>query len=207
MPPETKTPSKLRNSLTLILLVVAFLAVTTVAISQKVDLGQFMRMLTGSLTDASRYALPAPDSKTPNTPVIPAQGKLTVNVDPNYGKFEVKNAVTGDLEAVEQTGFGTFKLAPGNYSVIFKAIPNYDTPVAASAEVLPDVETKISTRYVAWPACTANDWKCADWTACAKGTEFRRRPCTQANPRCTNADLVQPMLYEVCAECKKEKRC
>lgn len=207
MPLETKTPPKPRNHLILILLAVVLLATATVAISQKVDLGQFMRALTGSLTDASRYTLPLSDGATPAAPMIPTQGKLTVNVDPNYGKFEVKNAVTGDLEAVEQTGFGTFKLAPGNYSVIFKTIPNYDTPVAASAEVLPDVETKISTRYVAWPACVAEDWKCAEWTACAKGTEFRRRSCTQANPRCTNADLVQPMLYEVCAECKKEKRC
>lgn len=207
MPQETKMPPKPHKNFTLALLVLALLITATVALTQKVDLGQFMRALTGSLTDVSRYTLPTSGTTTPESPVIPAQGKLTVNVDPNYGKFEVKNAINGESVAVEQTGFGAFQLAPGNYSVVFKAIPNYDTPVAASVEILPDVEAEISTRYVAWPACMTKDWTCSEWSACAKGTEFRRRACTQVNPRCTNADLVQPMLYEVCAECKKEKRC
>lgn len=200
-------PPKSHKNLTLILLVVTLFATAGLAISQKIDFGQFMRALTGSLTDVNRYTLPTPQAKTVETPTVQAQGTLTVNVDPNYGKFEVKNAMTGSLVATEQTGFGTFPVSPGNYSVVFKTIPNYDTPVATSVEVLPNAEAKISTRYVAWPACVTGDWKCAEWSACAKGTEFRRRTCTQVNPRCTNADLVQPSLYETCAACKKERRC
>ncbi len=190
----------------LIILLIAIVVSLGLVFTKTVDLGQFMRALVGNLTDASKYSLPS--ESTPDTlPEANLTGTLTVTTNPTRAQYEVLEAGTGLVAISERSSTEPMSLAIGNYRVVFKPLAGYDTPAEISTSVALKFPAKINVSYKPWAACTVADWICSEWSPCEKNTEYRRRTCSQTNPRCTGADSVQPLLYEICAECKKEKRC
>lgn len=211
MPQETKMPPKPHKNLTLILLIVALFATAGLVLSRSVDFGQFMRVLTGNLTDANNYTLSGQTANQPAEKIVPEAvltGTLTVIAKPDQARFEIRDAGTlGAVVISEWTSAKPMHLAVGNYRVVFKPMAGYDTPPEISTEIKLKTPATVSATYTAWSTCTQGDWDCSEWTRCGADTEYRRRICSQLNSRCTNADAAQPILYEICADCKKEKRC
>ena len=202
---ETKPKSHLWGYL--IILLIAIAVSLGLAFTKTVDLGQFMRALMGNLTDANNYSLSGNQPTKDIVPEAALTGTLTVIATPDRAKFDILNASTGAVAFADVTGTEPTTVPVGDYRIVFKPMAGYDTPLEISTEITLKAPAKMSAIYTPWATCTQGDWGCSEWSPCEKGTEYRRRTCSQVNSRCTGADASQPMLYEVCAECKKEKKC
>jgi hypothetical protein len=184
---------------------IALLVTVGLIFGKGVDFGQFLHALTGSLTDASRYNLPA--NPASRTATVVDSGLLKVKVEPDSGQYQIKDSSLGSVAVGWRTGAGAFPLPVDDYSIEFKDVLGYDKPIPISVDLGKNKTVAVTGKYVPWPACTFSDWKCDSWTACDKGVDYRRRACAQVNPHCSNADKSQPLLYDDCKVCKKEKRC
>jgi hypothetical protein len=195
----------------LAILVVGLFVTAGLVFSQVVDFGQFLNALTGSLTNANNYTLSGQTASTQPVAETPPEasltGTLTVVAKPETARFEIRNAETGAVAIAEWTSAKPMRLALGNYRVTFKPMAGHDTPSGISTEIKLKTPATVNATYTPWPLCTQGDWECSEWTRCGADTEYRRRICSQQNPRCTNADAAQPTLYETCADCRKGKQC
>ncbi len=192
----------------LILLVIALFVTAGLVLSRTVNFGQFMRALTGNLTDANNYSLSGQNdnSSTGNTvPEAVLTGTLTVIAKPDQARFEIRDAGTGTVAISEWTSAKPIHLAIGNYRVVFKPMAGYDTPSEISTEITLKTPATVSATYSPWPTCTANDWDCTQFYPCDTKTLTHSRICVLKNPRCSNSDAVQPALSESCELGKAKK--